>query len=115
MKKLLKWEEAAMFAFSIYLFSMTSFPWWYFLVLILLPDIGMLGYLIDSNIGAFSYNLLHHKGIALVLLICGYLWGVQWLEIAGIILFGHSSLDRILGYGLKFPSGFKDTHLGPIR
>ncbi len=28
-----------------------------------------------------------------------------------LILFAHIGIDRLLGFGLKYPSGFKDTHL----
>ena len=34
--------------------------------------------------------------------------------LGGLILFGHSSMDRILGYGLKYPDSFEHTHLGMI-
>ena len=61
MKNLLKIEEFAMFLFSIYLFSLLDFNWWWYLILIITPDIGMLGYVINPKIGAFTYNIFHHK------------------------------------------------------
>lgn len=115
MKNLIKIEEAAMFGFSIVLFNLTDFAWWWYLLLILAPDIGMLGYLAGNKIGAFTYNLFHHKAGALLILCLGWYAGNVWLELAGIILFGHSSLDRILGYGLKYMDGFQHTHLGLIK
>ena len=114
MKNLIKLEEAAMFGFSIVLFNMTDFAWWWYLILILAPDIGMLGYLAGNKIGAWTYNLFHHKAVALLVLCLGWSIGSFWLELIGIILFGHSSLDRIFGYGLKYLDGFKHTHLGRI-
>ncbi len=114
MKNILKLEELGMFAFSILLFTMLGYSWWLFLLLILAPDISMFGYLINPKVGSITYNLFHHKGVAVLL----YLWGVYTyssvLLIAGIILFGHSSLDRVLGFGLKFGDAFKHTHLGVL-
>ncbi|WP_286747569.1 DUF4260 domain-containing protein [Roseivirga sp. UBA1976] len=112
MKHIIKLEEAAMFGFSIYLFSLTNFDWWWYLVLILTPDIGMIGYALNTKTGALTYNLFHHKGLAIMVLCLGWLFSNSWLELSGIILFGHASLDRIFGYGLKYPDHFKHTHLG---
>ena len=112
MDRTLKLEEFAIFCLSIFLFNQIEFAWWYFPLFLLLPDIGMIGYLINTKIGALSYNLLHHKGIALVILVLGYYNSNEWIVFAGIILFGHASMDRIFGYGLKFDDNFKHTHLG---
>jgi hypothetical protein len=84
-----------------------------YLVLFLGPDISMLGYLINNKAGAWCYNLFHHKGIAVALIAAGYTMD-NWLLIAGIVLFGHASMDRVAGYGLKYENGFKFTHLGEI-
>lgn len=114
MKSLLKLEELAMFILGIYMFSQLSYTWWWFLVLILLPDIGMLGYAVNAKVGAVSYNLFHHKGIAILIYFLGIYFEIELLNLAGIILFAHASLDRIFGYGLKFNDAFKNTHLGEI-
>ncbi|WP_420576538.1 DUF4260 domain-containing protein [Ekhidna sp.] len=114
MKNLLKVEELAMFLLSIYLFSLLDYAWWVFLLLILAPDIGMLGYLINTKVGALTYNIFHHKGIAILLLVFGWAAISEEIMLAGIILFGHSSMDRIFGYGLKFNDNFKHTHLGNL-
>ena len=114
MDRTIKYEELAMFALSIYLFSETTFVWWFFPALILLPDIGMIGYLVNTQIGAITYNLFHHKGIAVAILLLGYYFSIDSVILSGIILFGHSSMDRLFGYGLKFPDNFKHTHLGWI-
>ncbi|HLY70510.1 MAG TPA: DUF4260 domain-containing protein [Puia sp.] len=114
MKNILRLEELAMFLFSIFLFNELHFAWWWFLVLILLPDISMVGYLANDKIGAFCYNLIHHKGIALVIYVAGYFTHHEAIQLSGIILFGHSSMDRMMGYGLKYQTGFAFTHLGTI-
>jgi len=114
MKNTLKLEELAMFLLSIWLFNQLHFPWWWFLLLILIPDIGMLGYAINNKVGAVSYNIFHHKGIAILIYLSGIYFHHETIQLAGIILFGHSSMDRIFGYGLKYFDGFKFTHLGSI-
>jgi hypothetical protein len=114
MKNILKLEELAMFLFSIYLFNQLHFSWWWFLALILLPDISMIGYLVNNKMGAACYNIAHHKGIALVIYVAGLYMHNETIQLTGIILFGHSSMDRMMGYGLKYNEGFKFTHLGEI-
>lgn len=114
MKAILVLEECAMFLFSILIFSTLPFAWWWFLVLILAPDISAVGYLVNSRVGAVLYNFFHHKAVALLCIAIGYyLRNDTWI-LAGAILFGHSSIDRALGYGLKYFTGFKYTHLGEI-
>lgn len=112
MERTLKLEELATLGFSIFLFNQTEYVWWIYLALILVPDIGMIGYLINTKIGAITYNLFHHKGIALCILILGYYYSIEWIVLTGIILFGHSAMDRMFGYGLKYEDSFKHTHLG---
>ncbi|CAM4286404.1 DUF4260 domain-containing protein [Zobellia roscoffensis] len=114
MKQLLKTEELVMFLFGIYIFSLLPYAWWWFLVLLLTPDIGMLGYLLGNKEGAITYNIFHHKGIALAIYIIGAYLSEPIVQLTGIILFSHAAMDRIFGYGLKYDKGFKFTHLGEI-
>lgn len=110
----LKIEEMGMFALGVALFSVMEFSWWIFPALLFVPDISMAGYLFGSRAGAFVYNFFHHKGIATGIYIAGVFLNNPILMLAGIILFSHSALDRMLGYGLKYPDSFKNTHLGRI-
>lgn len=114
MKNLIRLEEATMFLLSIYLFSLLPYAWWWFLVLILAPDLSMFGYVAGPKVGAVCYNIAHHKGVAILVYIIGAYWHNEGLMLAGVILFGHSSMDRVMGYGLKYPDDFKHTHLGQI-
>ena len=114
MKQLIKLEELGQFLLSIYLFSLLDYDAWVFLALLLLPDLSMIGYLINPGTGAWLYNLFHHKLLGILVLITGFWFGIQSVALAGVILFGHSSMDRIFGYGLKHRQGFKFTHLGVI-
>src|SRR5688572_27835717 len=114
MKTLLKLEEALQLALAVYLNSLLPFQWWWYWALFLTPDIGMVGYLLNAKIGAYTYNLFHHKAIAIVLYIIGLTLLNHELQFAGLLLFGHSAFDRMLGYGLKYPDNFHNTHLGAI-
>ena len=114
MKKALQLEELAMLILGIYLFSLLDISWWWFAALFFSPDIGMLGYVINKKIGAIMYNIFHHKFLAIILYLLGFIFTSEIFQLIGIILFAHSSFDRMLGYGLKYEKGFKFTHLGEI-
>ncbi len=114
MKNLIKLEEAAMLGLSIYVLSFLQAEWWWYLILFIGPEISMLGYLGGNKAGAACYNLFHHKGVGIAFFITGLSLPHLLIQVIGIVLFGHSSLDRMFGYGLKTTEGFKYTHLGLI-
>jgi hypothetical protein len=114
MNTLLKLEFAALFALSLFLFSMLPYAWWWYPALLLVPDIGMLGYLVNPKIGAMTYNLTHWLVLGVALNIIGHTAGLPLVALAGVIIVGHSALDRILGFGLKYTDSFRHTHLGHI-
>lgn len=88
---------------------------WIWLLLFFSPDISMLGYLVNAKVGAISYNIFHHKAIAIALVALGFFMKIEVVMVIGILLFAHSSFDRMMGYGLKYYSSFNDTHLGKIK
>src|SRR5690606_3382025 len=114
MNRLLKLEEVGQLLLSIVLFRQLEYSWWFFLALLLTPDISMLAYLVNARLGAWTYNLFHNKLIAIAVFLGGFFMNIPWLTLSGIILFAHASMDRMLGYGLKFEDDFKHTHLGWI-
>lgn len=115
LKSLLNLEELALFIGSVILFGLaTAYSWWIFALLFFLPDISFTAYLINTKIGAWCYNLLHHKGLMIGLILGGYFAEIEWLLAIGIVFLGHAAFDRVFGYGLKFPDDFKHTHLGRI-
>ena len=114
MKSLLKLEEFLLFGLALFLFSGLDYGWGWYAFLFLTPDLSMLGYLANPRFGSWTYNLIHHKGLAVAFYVLGYLLSVPSLMFAGTLLLGHSSLDRVFGYGLKYPDAFKNTHLGII-
>jgi hypothetical protein len=114
MRTVIQLEELGMFILSIAGFSMLSFQWWWFPVLLLAPDISFLGYAGGNKTGAVVYNVFHHKGIAVLIYLAGAYYQNEALQLTGVLLFGHASMDRFFGYGLKTFEGFKSTHLGTI-
>ena len=114
MKNLLKLEELFMFALTIFLFSKLDFARWWYPALLFTPDLSMLGYLGGPQLGAITYNFIHHKALGISILILGIILANPTLQLAGLILFGHSCMDRVLGYGLKHSDSFQHTHLGMI-
>lgn len=114
MKTILKLEELVLFILGLAAFAQLPYAWWWFLVFILLPDIGMLGYLLGNKAGALFYNIFHHRGIAVMIYLLGIYFETEVMQLAGIMLFSHIAMDRIFGYGLKYEKGFKYTHLGEI-
>ncbi len=114
MKNILKLEELAMFAICVYGLHLLNAPWWCYLLIVFGPDISMIGYVAGSQAGAGLYNLFHHKGFAILIYGFGLYTGYEALQVTGLILFGHSSMDRMFGYGLKYSTGFGFTHLGKI-
>jgi hypothetical protein len=114
MKSLLRLEELGIFLFSIYLFLTLGYPWWVFTLLFLTPDLSMFGYAAGPRVGAFTYNLVHHRMVSLGLFVLGIGLSVPLISLVGVILLGHASLDRVMGYGLKHSDSFKHTHLSSI-
>jgi hypothetical protein len=114
MKSIIKFEEVAMFGLALVAFAETDLALWLFPALLLTPDISMVGYLANSRVGAVLYNIFHHKALAVCIYVAGVYLKSEWIQLAGIILFAHSSMDRAFGYGLKYKEGFAHTHLGLI-
>ena len=114
MDKIIKLEELAQFVAIIVLlyYQPVHVRWWAWIGIFLLPDLSMLGYLVGTSVGAITYNVVHHKMIALLILGAGCYMGATYMTVAGLVLYGHSSMDRMMGYGLKYFDAFKHTHLG---
>jgi len=81
---------------------------------ILLPDISMLGYLVNSRVGAVTYNAIHNWTLAFTALGLGWWLRIDPLLLVGALLLAHVGMDRALGYGLKLRTHFRDTHLGRV-
>jgi hypothetical protein len=109
-----RFEGGMMFALSLLLFWKYSGAWLLYALLILAPDVFMLGYLRGPRAGAAIYNLGHTWLLPGLIGIVGLLAGPSADVPIALIWFGHIGVDRLLGYGLKLPTSFQDTHLGRI-
>jgi hypothetical protein len=116
MKTLIKLEETGIFMLSVFLLYKLDIhlSWWLYVSLFFSPDIGMLGYLVNTRVGAFTYNIFHHKAVAAIVLVFGIARSDDYFLLTGLLLFAHSSFDRVLGYGLKYPDNFKHTNIGSL-
>jgi len=113
-KAILRLEGAAAFAAAIALYAHAGFSWPLFALLILAPDLAMLAYLIGPRAGAAAYDLVHTYALAVPVALAGFLLASPIVSALGLIGIAHIGMDRMLGYGLKYASGFGDTHLGRI-
>jgi hypothetical protein len=105
-------EGLACAALALIGYADSGYSWRLFAALILLPDVTMLGYLINPSIGAAIYNLVHTLTLPILLLFGAALFANMLLLALGTIRVVHIAANRALGYGLKYATGFGDTHLG---
>ena len=84
---------------------------WLFLALLLAPDLGALGYLINIRVGSMTYNAVHFYTLPIVLAGAALALNLPTLLLIALIWFAHIGMDRVAGYGLKYPTKFKDTHM----
>lgn len=114
-RTLLHLEGAAVLIVSLFTYQWSHGSWLYFALLFLVPDLSMLGYAANVRVGAAAYNAVHTYILPLAL--AGYSVASNRLAIfsLSLIWIAHIGLDRMLGYGLKYPTRFKDTHLNPDR
>ena len=111
---LLRLEGLAAFIASIVLYGRTDSSWIWFFVLLLAPDLSALGFLGGPRLGSTTYNIAHTYALPVILGITGLLADSDLTIALALIWSAHIGMDRILGYGLKYPSGFKDTHLSRV-
>lgn len=114
MKTLVRLEQAGLMLLALVLFAQLDYAWWWMAVLFFAPDLSMVAYGLGPAAGAALYNLVHHQGVAVLCYLAGLYLGIEGLMLTGTVLLAHSSFDRILGYGLKYPDAFTHTHLGWI-
>jgi len=111
---LLHTEGLAVLAGSCLLYRHLNGSWLMFALLFLVPDLSMAGYAAGTKTGAACYNLFHTYTVPLALSATAYFTGAHLLLYISVIWVAHIGFDRMLGYGLKYGSGFKDTHLGKV-
>lgn len=114
MKLLLRLEGLGILIAAITLYHYAGYSWWLFAALLLTPDIGMLGYVVSTKLGAITYNLFHHLLIAVIVVLLGYFCDINYMFLYGLIMVAHIGMDRLFGYGLKYQDHFKNTHLDKL-
>ena len=111
---ILRFEGAVILSLAVFLYVRGDGGWLLFLLLLLAPDISLLGYAAGPRVGAATYNALHTTVGPAAVAVAGILAESTGAVSVALVWFAHIGLDRLLGYGLKHTSGFRDTHLGRI-
>jgi hypothetical protein len=108
---LLHAEGFTVAAAAIALYFHADYPWWLLVALALAPDFSMVGYVAGPRIGAAAYNAAHTYSLPVALAALGLIAGAETAVQLGLIWLAHIGVDRAVGYGLKYRTGFRDTHL----
>jgi hypothetical protein len=111
-RAVLKVEGLALFAVAVAAYAWRGDSWWLFAILFLAPDLSFLGFLAGPRIGAYAYDALHTTIGPLALLAIGFFAETDLAIAIGLIWLAHVGLDRVLGYGLRYPGNIIVTHLG---
>jgi hypothetical protein len=111
---LLRVEGFALLAASILLYWQAGGSWWMFLLLLLVPDLSLLGYLAGNSVGAATYNLVHTALWPTALAVFGLLAASPLAVQIALIWLAHIGMDRTVGYGLKYPTTPKRSHLQKV-
>ncbi|KKD58857.1 hypothetical protein RN22_18990 [Grimontia sp. AD028] len=114
LKLILRLEGLCIFLISLSFFNQLDGDWAFFAWLFLLPDLAFLGYLAGPKVGAIAYNITHSIISSAIALAIGIISQSDLVVSLSLIWFAHIGFDRALGYGLKYSTGFSDTHLGRI-
>ena len=117
-KETITWQRVeglALFSISTLIYFDSGFSWLIYVLLILVFDLFMLGYLVNNKIGAFAYNIGHSLVSPALVLVIYFVTDVNWLLALACLWISHIGIDRLFGYGLKTNEGFKHTHLGKLK
>ena len=107
----LRVEGVAVLAAALVLYFDLGYEWWLLVLLLLAPDLSALGFLVGQRVGTAAYDIGHPEALPLALAVGGYLGDSDVAVKLGLIWLAHIGMDRAVGYGLKYPTSFKDTHL----
>lgn len=108
---LLRLEGLTVFIGAIALYASQHFSGIAFIALVLVPDVSMIGYRVNNRVGSWVYNAAHVYTIPALLMGLGLALSTPLAIQIGLIWFAHIGMDRVLGFGLKYPTEFKDTHM----
>jgi hypothetical protein len=111
---LLRAEGACLFGSTIWAYSRLGQSWWTFAGLLLVPDLGMVGYVANSVAGAAVYNSFHTETPPILLLCTALARNNKRAIGLALCWLAHIGMDRMFGFGLKYGGGFGHTHLGRL-
>lgn len=108
---MLRVEGVVLLVAAVVFYARSDASWWLFGALFFAPDLSMAGYAAGPRAGAITYNALHSTALAVPLAVAGVVGNWPIVTAIGLVWLAHIGFDRVLGYGLKYPEGFKATHL----
>jgi hypothetical protein len=111
---LLRLEGSALFVVATAAYAALGESWWLYALTFFAPDLSFAAYAAGPRVGAAAYNAAHTTLLPAVLALAGFMLDSAILLAVASILAAHVGFDRMLGYGLKYPTAFSDTHLGRI-
>jgi hypothetical protein len=114
LRALLRLEGLTLFGGMTLLYAVWGGSWWIYAVLFLVPDLSFAGYLAGPQVGAITYNAAHSYMAPMALMVVGFGTAAPLILSIAMIWLAHIGIDRALGYGLKYSTGFGFTHLGRV-
>jgi hypothetical protein len=114
LRTMLRLEGLALFTGMTLLYAVGGGSWWIYVILFLVPDLSFAGYLAGPRAGAMVYNAAHSYMAPMILMVTGFAMEAPLVLSIAMIWLAHIGIDRALGYGMKYVTGFGFTHLGRI-
>ena len=111
---LLQLEGLAVLVAAIACYGYQGYSWLAFILLLLVPDLVIVGYLVNNQVGSIVYNLGHTYVLPLLLGVLSLIFNAPLGLQLALIWLAHIGMDRSVGYGLKYEDGFKETHLSRV-
>jgi len=111
---LLRFEGLAVLVVALFLYFHEYGGWVLLVVLFLAPDLSLAGYLAGGRVGAMTYDALHWEVGPIALATVGIVADAETATRIGLIWLAHIGMDRLLGYGLKYPTEFRGSHLQKV-
>ncbi|WP_406944159.1 DUF4260 domain-containing protein [Halobacillus sp. SY10] len=97
-----------------YFYQQNNFSWLAFIFLLFACNVSMISYVINERVGALVYNIFHSYILSVTLILVSTIITLDWLLMVSLIWTAHIGMDRMIGYGLKYHSGFKDSHFQKV-
>ena len=111
-KNIIRVESLVVFLSTIFFYQTMQYKWIWFAILFFVPDIAIMFYMINKRVGSICYNIIHTYSIPIIgILINSLFFKMDFINIISLTFIAHISMDRFIGFGLKYPDDFKVTHI----